>query len=193
MTGNNTIMTTAMKRFWVITGIIVLAVMSRMLPHPANFTPLAAIALFAGAYFLDRKWAFVVPVAALFAGDLLLQVRYWTGHAEFPGFYPDMVFVYGSLLAVSAIGLGLRGRVNPLRLGASALAGGLVFFLVTNFGVWLTYSMYPKNLMGLMECYVAGLPFYRNAVLGDLVYTAVIFGAFEAVLSLRPSWKRVQA
>ncbi|MCP4124508.1 MAG: hypothetical protein GY751_22415 [Bacteroidetes bacterium] len=177
------------KRFLVVSVIILIAVISRLLPHPANATPVAAIALFGGAYFLDKKWAFILPVFALFISDLILQIMFWTGAAQFPGFYPDMVFVYASFMIVVGLGMGLKNRVNPVSVAGTAIFASVLFFLITNLGVWLTMNMYPKNLAGLMECYVAAIPFFRNTLIGDVVYSAIIFGAFESVLAARPQWK----
>jgi len=188
---NSNNMTKRNKRFLVVSVIILIAVISRLLPHPANATPVAAIALFGGAYFLDRKWAFVLPVMALFLSDLILQIMFWTGVAQFPGFYPGMVFIYASFLMVVGLGLSMKGKVNPLRAVGSALLASILFFLITNFGVWMTMNMYPKSVAGLMECYIAAIPFFRNTLIGDMAYTAIIFGAFESILAAQPQLKAV--
>lgn len=184
-------MTEQNKRFLVIGGIIVVAILSRLLPHPLNFTPIAAIALFAGAYFTNKKWALAVPILAMFFSDVILHALFLTGHRAFPGFYPDMIFVYSSFAVVVGIGMTVGKRVNFISVISGSLLASVVFFLVTNFGSWLTLSIYPKNFFGLIEAYVAGIPFFRWTMLGDLVYSGLFFGIFETILSRKPQWKTV--
>jgi hypothetical protein len=157
-----------MRRSYIGAMLILLAAMSRLLPHPANFTPLAAMAL-AGGVYLDKRSALLVPLAALFASDLFL------------GFHDTVLFVYGSFALIGILGLWLRSHKTVLPVVGATLAGSAVFFIVTNFGVWLTGGgwNYPKTLQGLVECYVMAIPFLRNTVLGDLVYVGLLFGMFE--------------
>lgn len=150
-------------------SIIVFAVVVRLIPHPANVAPIAAMALFGGAY-LDRKYAFVVPLVAMFSSDLFL------------GFHNTILFVYGSFLLTGVIGLWLKSHRNVQRITLGALASSMLFFLITNFGVWLVGGLYPKTLSGLIQSYVMALPFFRNTLLGDLFYTGVFFGGYELVL-----------
>lgn len=186
-------MTDQNKHFLLIAGIIVVAVVSRMLPHPANFTPLAAIALFGGAYFKDRKWAFFVPILALLFSDFLLEVLYRTGYRAYPGFHASMIFVYGSMGLVVAMGGLIARRINVFTVLAGATAASLVFFLVTNFGAWLSLPEYAKTIPGLVQAYIAGIPFYKWTLLGDLCYTALIFGVFESILAANPSLRLAHA
>src|SRR5688500_17245914 len=123
-------------RLVVVISIIVGAAASRLIPHPPNMASIAAVALFGGAY-LSRKWlAFAVPLAALFLSDLIL------------GFYSHMEIVYGSFALVACIGLLLRKRRTPFRIACAALASSILFFLITNFGVWFFGSLYPKTAAG---------------------------------------------
>ncbi len=166
-----------MKHF--VFGIVVIgiAALSRFLPHPPNVTPLAALAL-TGALYLDRRFAFVLPLAAMLLSDLFL------------GFHRIMPFVYVSFVAISAAGVLLRTRRSiPVVAGAS-LAGSMLFFVVTNFGVWLVGDggVYPKTVAGLTECYIAAIPFFRNTVLGDIVYVAILSGTFEVARRWMPEW-----
>ncbi|MBW7887943.1 MAG: hypothetical protein H3C35_06235 [Bacteroidetes bacterium] len=157
--------------------LILLAAFSRLLPHPLNFTPVMAIALFGGMYF-DKRFAVVIPFAALVLSDLFL------------GFYGEIFWVYGSFIAVAAIGMWLKNHKSVSMIAGTTLAGSILFFAVTNFGVWLSgYQTYPKTLEGLLACYTAAIPFFRNSLAGDFFYVAVLFGIFE--LSLRFSQKRV--
>ncbi|MEM6648471.1 MAG: DUF6580 family putative transport protein [Bacteroidota bacterium] len=153
-------------RFGALCGLVVLAVLSRWLPHPPNFTPIAALALFGGAHFTHKGWAFAVPMVAMLLGDALI------------GFHSLMPVVYGAFAATVGIGLLLRRRRSPLRVAGATLAGSVLFFVVTNFGLWAIESFYPKTLEGLVACYVAALPYFYNTLLGDAFFTAVLFGGF---------------
>jgi len=155
-----------MKHVLFAAGLILAAALSRLLPHPPNFTPIAAIALSAGVY-LDRRYAFFLPLAAMLISDYFI------------GFHDGMVWVYGCFLAIGLIGLWLRSHKKPLLIAGASLTSSVLFFIVTNFGVWLTGTMYPKTFEGLIACYVAAVPFFQNTVAGDLAYTAAIFGLFE--------------
>jgi len=151
--------------------LIVVAAFSRLLPHPANFTPLGAIALFGGVY-LDKRYAVAIPLVAMLASDYFL------------GFYQGMYWVYGSFLLVCAVGLWLRSHKSVLVVLGGTLASSVIFFVVTNFGVWLPPgTMYAASWSGLVECYVAAIPFFRNSVAGDLIFVALLFGAYEGILA----------
>jgi len=159
----------------LIAGFILAAAAARLLPHAWNFTPVEAMALFGGAYFASRWAAFAVPLVALFISDLFL------------GFYGLMPVVYGCVAVSVLLGMWLRGKVSVLRVGAAGLAGAVVFFLVTNFAVWAIASPlgdHPACSIGLAECYVAGLPFFRAQLLGTAVWSLILFGGY-ALLSRR--------
>lgn len=160
-------------RYTVFAVLMILAAaFSRLLPHPLNFTPITAMAL-AGGVYLDKKLALLLPIAALILSDLFL------------GFYPILFFVYGSFLVIGLIGLWLKSHKKPLPILGATIFSSILFFVVTNFGVWIVGpEMYPKTLAGLSECYVAAIPFFRNTVLGDMVYTGVLFGMFELLAYL---------
>ena len=152
------------KRLLVIGGMIVAAAASRLIPHPPNFSPITAMALLGGACFVDKRWAFAVPLAALLVSDVLL------------GFHRLIPFVYGSFALIVCLGFWLRTRRTAVPIACVALAASLLFFTVTNFGVWALGTMYPKTIEGLLACYVAAVPFFQNTVLGDAAYTVVLFG-----------------
>lgn len=153
-------------RFAFIITLIFAAAASRIIPHPPNVAPIAALALFGGAQFLDKRLAFLVPLAALFLSDLVM------------GLHSQMPAVYAGFALIVCIGFALRGHLRALPVAAATLAGSVVFFLVSNFGVWATGAMYPKTFAGLGACYAAGIPFFRNSLLGDAFYAAVLFGVF---------------
>lgn len=143
------------------------AAATRLIPHPPNMTSVAALALFGGAYFSQRWVAFAVPLSALLSSDLIL------------GFYPHMEITYVGFALIVAIGLRLQQRRTVPRIAGAALMSALVFFFVSNFGVWAFDSLYPKTYGGLIACYVAAIPFFRNSLLGDLFYCAILFGGFR--------------
>ncbi len=161
-------------RFFVILGITLSAAAMRLVPHPPNMTPIAAMALFGGAYFAGKKTAFLAPLAAMYLSDLVLGFFVY----DFGWFHGFMPFVYASFVMTVCLGFMVRRRLTPLMVGGAALTGSVMFFIVTNFGVWLFSSLYPKTLAGLAGCYVAAIPFFRNTLAGDLVYTLVLFGGF---------------
>lgn len=181
------------KRFLVLIGMIVgamlVSIVLRLIPKIPNIAPIAAIALFSAAYFKNKQHAFLVTLAALFASDLALQIQYWLGYSTYPGFYGSMPFVYAGFAAVVGVGFLLRNKVNALNLTGAILGGSLAFYLISNFGVWATSTMYPKSLMGLIECYVAGIPFIKWTLVGNFIYSFALFGGFEAITNNNKSWK----
>jgi hypothetical protein len=160
-------------RYGLILALILLAVVGRLIPHPDNFTPIMAVALFAGAT-LPSRIAYVVPLAALVVSDLLLG---------YPLDWMALV-VYGCLLASVGIGQWLTTRRTWSRTGLAAVAGSLVFYLVTNFAVWVEpHGLYTHTVDGLLQCYFMAIPFFRNSLAGDLFWTALLFGLYEVAYS----------
>jgi hypothetical protein len=143
-------------------------------PHPPNFSPIDAMALFSGAY-LGRRWiAFVAPLAALLVSDLVL------------GFYHGMATVYATVALIVVIGWWLSSRRSPVRIAAAAVGSAVTFFVVTNFGMWLFSGFYPVTYAGLAACYAAAIPFFQNTVAGDLFYAALLFGGFALLERIVP-------
>ena len=167
MTANHT-------RLAALLSAIVVAAALRLVPHLPNFTPIGAMALFSGAYLGRRPLAFVAPLAALVLSDLVL------------GFYAGMQFQYLSVALIVLIGWFAASRISVVRVGLAALASSVLFFVVSNFGTWLVSGMYPINFAGLIACYVAALPFFQNAVAGDLFYTTLMFGGFAVAEHVAP-------
>ncbi|TGN07209.1 DUF6580 family putative transport protein [Leptospira ilyithenensis] len=152
------------SRLFVASLMVVAAVTSRILPHPPNFTPLLAVSLFSGAFLSDKRLAYAVPLLAMLISDL-----YFGFHSLMPVIYPCMALgVYFGFKLQSA-------RSIPKTLGYT-LAGSVLFFIVTNFAVWLTSGMYPLNGEGLTACFTLAIPFFQNSIAGDLVYTGALFG-----------------
>lgn len=161
-------------RFFAILGITLSAAAMRLLPHPPNMTPIAAMALFGGAFFATKRTAFLVPLAAMYLSDLALGFFIY----DFGLFHWFMPFVYASFVMTVCLGFLIKHRLTPLTMGGAALTGSVLFFIVTNFGVWLVGNVYPKTVAGLLSCYVAAIPFFRNTLVGDVAYTLVLFGGF---------------
>lgn len=162
-------------RLATLVAIILGAALFRLMPHPPNVTPIAAMALFAGAYMPDRRMALIVPLAAMLLSDLVL------------GLHASMLFVYAGIALTVVIGFGLRQRPRVMPAIAASLMASLLFFLITNFGSLATSGLYPQTLEGLSMAYTAGIPFFRNSLLGDLFFTALLFGGFQALERWRPS------
>lgn len=159
-----------------VTGIVLVAAALRIVPHPMNFAPIGAIALFGGAYFSSKRAAVAVPLLSLVAGDI------------FTGFHRLIPYVYASFLVSVAIGLWLRRGKSASRIGAAMLTGAVQFFLITNFGVWASsIGNYPNNLGGLATCYIAGLPLLWNTLAGDAFYVALLFGGLGLAEKRFPS------
>ena len=157
-------------RSWVLLGITLSAAAMRLVPHPPNITPIGAMALFGGAYFATRRTAFLLPLAAMYLSDLALGFFIY----DFGWFHPFMPFVYVSFVAAACLGFLIRRRLTPLMVAGAALTSSVIFFIVTNFGVWLGSSLYPKTVAGLGSCYVAAIPFFGNTLLGNAFYTLAL-------------------
>jgi len=161
-------------------SLIALAALTRLLPHPHNFTPIGAMALFGAAYF-NRQWLLlVVPFAALFFSDLFINNVIYR---ELYGGQFTLIsswWIYAAFALVMLAGMGWVGKqVNTIRVFGASLSASAIFFLVTNFSVWVSSGMYPKTLAGLAACYTAGIPFLGNTVLGDLFFSSALFGVYE--------------
>ena len=158
--------------------LILFAAFSRLLPHPMNFAPITAIALFSGVY-LNKKYAFIIPIAALLISDAII------------GFYNGIEWIYGSFLLIGLIGLWLKSRVKDAGAGkktayiaSTSIVSSMLFFIITNFGLWTSGFLYERTFSGLVQCYTMAIPFFRNTLAGDLVYVAVMFGVYELVTRL---------
>jgi len=156
-------------RIITIVAIIFALALMRLLPHPPNVSPVAAMALFAGAYFTDRRVALIVPFAAMFFSDLII------------GLHSSMVFVYSGFALTVMIGMWLRQRLTVTSVTVATVGASALFFLLTNFGAWATSGLYAMSVQGLMQAYVAGIPFFQNSLLGNLVFTAIIFAGFSVL------------
>lgn len=163
-------------RFGLITLIIVATAFSRLIPHPSNFSPLVAVALFGGAYYSKKLTSYLIPLLSIWLSDVVLNYAFYQ---NFVPFYNGALFTYAAVGLVVLFGTVLVKKVKASNVLLASLISSVVFFLVSNFGVWASTAMYTKDLAGLTTCYIAGLPFFQNSVIGDLVYSAAIFGLFE--------------
>lgn len=153
--------------------LIAAAIVARLLPHPWNVTPLGAMFLLSGATIPHKRLSLIVPLLAVMISDFV--VVHYIYHGAYSWFSP---FTWLAFLAVGMLGWTLRKKWTGLRVLLASLGGSMLFFAISNFGTWLQGGLYPHTLAGLVECYVAAIPFFRNSVLGDLFYTAVMFGAY---------------
>jgi len=157
-----------------IAGFVLLAALTRLLPHPPNFTPVIAIALFAGAYFRSSLWAWVLPLSVMMVSDLGLWWLY--GYDFFTSMH---LVIYLSILAIVGVGFPVGRNISVARVAGGSIAGAVLFFIITNFAVWLSGKLYPMSWEGLLACYTAAIPFFRNTLMSTLLYSAAMFGAIE--------------
>lgn len=150
--------------------IILTAALLRIIPHPPNFAPVGALALFSGAKLAGKK-AFVIPLFTMLISDLFL------------GFHSTIVYVYFSFVLIVFIGRSLNKNSNAVSLVSASLLSSILFFLITNFGVWASSHMYTKNLPGLINAYLMGVPFFRNTFVSDLLFTFTLFYGFNFIIS----------
>ena len=154
-------------RFWLSFAMVVAGVALRVLPHPWNFAPIGAIALFAGAHFERRSFALAIPLVTMFIGD------------AFIGFHSAMPVIYATYALIAVIGMLLRNhRTSIAAVGGCVLLSSTMFFVITNFAVWARGTMYAKTATGLIACYVAAIPFFGNTLASDAIFTACFFGVF---------------
>jgi hypothetical protein len=158
--------------------LVLFAGFSRMLPHPENFAPVAAAAIFAGLY-MNKKYALIIPVAATFLSDIFL------------GLYPYVLWVYGTYILIALVNIGFKKRFDSFSgvkkagmLYGAALVSSIIFFIVTNFGVWISGLYYEMSFKGLMTSYAAAIPFFRTSVLADLVYITLMAGVYSIVIRM---------
>jgi len=168
-------------RFLILTALIVAAAIVRLLPHPPNFAPIAAMALFGGAYFNKKVFAFAIPLAALFLTDLFL------------GFHNTMWAVYLSFIIIVGLGMVMLKKKSVIKIILASVSASVMFFIVTNFAFWATDTLYPTTAAGLAACYTAAIPFFHNTLIGDLFFTGVMFGLFEMAKAKFPELVKVKA
>jgi len=156
------------KQYLVIGLLVVFAIITRLIPHPFNFTAIGALALFSGAVIKNKRLAFLIPVAAMLVTDAMI------------GFHASMIPVYLCFIATVWIGMKMIKQINVASVPAASITSSVLFFLVTNLPFWyVDISLYPLTWQGMMESYTAAIPFFGNQIAGDLFYSAVLFGAYS--------------
>jgi len=153
--------------FFIITIMVIAAAFVRLIPHPPNFAPIAAMALFGGAYFTKKWAAFLIPLAAMFLTDLFL------------GFHESMWAVYLSFTLIVVLGMVMIKQKKTGNIFFASVSASVLFFIITNFGTWISTPYYEKTGSGLAACYTAAIPFFHQTLLGDLFFVAILFGLYE--------------
>lgn len=153
-------------------SVVALAAASRLVKHPFNFTPIVAMSIFAGCY-LGKKWAVILPVASMVISDYFIGFYDWQ----------VMASVYLGIALAFVIGWHLKKRKKWHNVALASFASSVAFFLITNFAVWAFFDWYPHTWAGLVNCFTLALPFFRNTLAGDFVYSGLLFGLYELVVS----------
>ena len=162
-------------RTYSLIAIVLLVSLYRIIPHPPNWSPVLALALFSGAHFIDRRVAVLVPVLAMLFADVII------------GFHSSMLFVYLSIALLVFMGGLLQARKTAIHIGGASVVGSVVFFIITNFGAWLSLpGYYPRTASGLLEAYVAAIPFYTNTLLSTLFFAVILFGGYRVLEHFYP-------
>jgi len=169
-TSNQNIMRVA-----IIGGMMLLAGLSRLIPHPFNFTAIMALALFGGAKFKNPSLSIVVPLVVMLITDVII------------GFYTLMPFVYSCIVVTSLLGMAVGRKSNPLYIIGGSLISSVLFFLVTNAAVWYHNPQFTQDVSGLMMCYDFAVPFFRNQLFGDLFFNFMLFGSYYLVKTKIPA------
>ncbi|MBJ04704.1 MAG: hypothetical protein CMP65_02225 [Flavobacteriales bacterium] len=158
------------KNKLLITFFIILGILTRLIPHPPNFTAIGAIAVFGGAYISDKKLSFIIPTIIMLISDLLLG-------------YEIQLSVYVSFILMVGCGFLLKKNIKTKNIISIAFLSSIIFFIITNFQVFLTSNMYSNDINGLFQCYLLAIPFFTNTLLGNIFYSLLIFHAFDYVKS----------
>ena len=164
----------------VVSIIILLAAFTRIMPHPPNFSPMAAIGLFGAAHFAKKWQAFFIPLIGIWVSDLVINnYVYSSSSSNFVWFYSGFYWQYISYILIIFAGLFIFNRgISLTKTVGGMISSSGIFFLVSNFGVWAGGTMYPKNFGGLITCYAAGVPFIHNTIISDVLFTTVLFGTY---------------
>jgi hypothetical protein len=165
-------------RFWLALTLVIVGVVLRVMPHPWNFAPIGAIALFGGARFDRRYFAIGIPLLTMFVGD------------AFIGFHSLMPVIYATYALIAVIGMFLRDRTTIPAVAGGVLLSSTIFYLTTNFAVWEMGTTYAKNGAGLLACYIAAIPYFGNTLASDALYSAIFFGIFALAERRIPAFAR---
>lgn len=168
------------KSLIIVATVILLAALTRLIPHYPNFTAIGAVALLGGALVKDRVLSFIIPLAALFVSDIVLMNTLYADYNEgFSFFYSGMGLVYLGFVINVFIGRAMLAKQNTSSMVKASVVGAVAFFALSNFGAWLGNPAYPQNVGGLMTSYAMGLPFFGSQIAGNLFYGALMLGAIK--------------
>jgi hypothetical protein len=145
--------------------LIVLGIGSRLITHTPQFTAILAVSMFAGLY-LKPRYAMIVPVAMMIATDIIL------------GFHDTMVYTWGSMLIISAVGIWIKSHKNFWTVFGGSILSAVIFFVITNLGAWIS-PLYPDTLKGLRECFIMAVPFFRSTLASTVAYSLVLYAGYE--------------
>lgn len=164
--------------------IIIVGILTRVIPHMPNFAPVEGLTLFGAAYLKRKEFAYLLPIILLYLSDLIINNTtariYYTETEGIVWFSNYMWFSFASILLIALFGRFFLKKISATNVIASSLAASVIFFLVSNFGVWVNAtSFYSKDLNGLLTAYIAGLPFLKTSVISTLLFTCILFGAYE--------------
>jgi hypothetical protein len=165
-------------RALALATLVVLAALGRLLPHPMNFAPITAMAVFGAVRFGHLRSAVLLPLLGLLLSDCGKEIVYRNGLSPERGFYSLMWVVYGTIALTALLGRLARGTRSPAVIAATTLLGSCLFFAVTNFAIWAAGTYYSPTAEGLAACFVAAIPFFRNSLLGDATFATILFGAW---------------
>lgn len=160
------------------------AAIFRLLPHPPNATPVAAMALMGGMYIARKELAIILPIIALFISDLILNNTLYKSmfaHEGFIVFSDFMIVTYLAFFLTVLLGFYLSNKSSGRKIIIGILGSSVGFFIITNFGTWLSSAMYSKNMLGLIECYVAAIPFFGNTLASNAIFITLFVVSFEAI------------
>ncbi|MBC7390905.1 MAG: hypothetical protein H7329_16980 [Opitutaceae bacterium] len=160
----------------VITLLILMAVFSRLIPHPSNFTAIGAIAIFSGFLIPNRLLSLIIPIAAMFISDLVINNLIYVS-SDFVWVSSGIIWIYLGIIAHSLSAI-IFEKPTISRIAGASLLGAILFFILSNFGVWVGSGMYEKSISGIVLCYTAALPFFGNVLAGNLIFSVVLFGVY---------------
>ena len=167
-------------RFVAISLIISVTALLRLVPHFPNFSPLGAICRFGAAHFSNKIQVYIVPLLAIWISDILVNNLIYSEYFNhFTIFYDGFYWQYGSYLLIVFFSTFTLKNQNSIKIICSAIGAALLFFLVSNFGVWASGNMYPNNFSGLMTCYIAGIPFIKGTIISNIIFSVILFGGFS--------------
>ena len=170
------------NNFYLVLGLILIIAFSRLIPHYPNFTPLCSIALFGAKYFNNRYLAYILPIFAVWLSDIIIN-NFVLGQYfnEFTLLYSGFYWQYGSIILITLFGRLTLKNISVSKILGVSISSSLIFFVISNFGVWVSSSFYPNTFSGLITCYVAAIPFYYGTLGGTIFYSFFLFGSFEFI------------